>query len=104
VILRLQSVVLTTNGLNQLALAIEQAAELIKDNTTGGPNIAMTYEEFRTQQSAIPNHPAGLRSDIARALGTLWNMRFTNLSRNSLATLSVLSLLSPGKSPIWRAD
>jgi hypothetical protein len=95
-----QLVFSTTNGLNQLALAIEQAAELIKDDIIGGPNIAMTYEEFRVHQSDIPKRPAGIRSDTVRALDTLWNMRFTNLSRNSLALLSVLSLLSPGKSPM----
>jgi hypothetical protein len=93
----LQLIVSTTDRLNQLALAIEQAAELIKDDSIGGPNIVMTYEEFKTNQSNLPKRPAGIRSDTVSALDTLWNMRFTNLSRNSLALLSVLSLLSPGK-------
>jgi hypothetical protein len=89
--------------MNQLALAIEQAAELIKDDSIGGPNIVMTYEEFKTHQSNLPKRPAGTRSDTVSALDTLWNMRFTNLSRNSLALLSVLSLLSPGGYPVRRS-
>ena len=59
----------------------------------------MTYEEFKSNQSALPQRQAGPRSDTVTALDTLWNMRFTNLSRNALALLSVLALLSPGKYP-----
>jgi hypothetical protein len=81
----------------QLALAIEQAAELIKNDAIGGPNIASTYESFKERQKDLPERAIGMRSDTVHALDSLWNMRFTNLSRNSLALLSVLSLLSPGK-------
>ncbi|PMD58306.1 uncharacterized protein K444DRAFT_442723 [Hyaloscypha bicolor E] len=82
-------------NLGGLALAIERAAELIKNDSIGGPNIASTYEEFKSQQTNLPKCPASARSDVVLALNSLWNMRFTNLSRNALALLSVLSLLSP---------
>ena len=62
----------------------------------------MTYEEFKLNQSALPERQAGPRSDIVTSLDTLWNMRFRNLSRNSLALLSVLSLMSPGKCVLFK--
>jgi hypothetical protein len=86
------------NILHQLALAIEQAAELIKNDAIGGPNIASTYDSFKDHQNSLPPRLKGGRSDTVSALDSLWNMRFTHLSRNSLALLSVLSLLSPGMS------
>ena len=97
-ILNLPSAKPTADRIDQLALAIEQAAELIKDDTIGGLNIVSTYEAFKEQQSTLPERPSGNRSDTVLALDSLWNMRFTNLSRNALALLSVLSLLSPGQS------
>jgi len=81
--------------LGGLALAIEQAAELIKNDAIGGPTIATTYELFKERKKDLPERPIGNRSEYVHALDSLWNMRFTNLARNSLALLSVLSLLSP---------
>lgn len=81
----------------QLALAIEQAAELIKDGSIGGATIVSTYEVFREHQINLPEGRSGPRSETVHALDSLWNMRFTHLSRNALTLLSVLSLLSPGK-------
>ncbi|KAN0114720.1 hypothetical protein V8E51_004264 [Hyaloscypha variabilis] len=85
--------------LGGLPLAIEQAAELIKDDCIGGLTIVSTYNQvaFKEQQCMLPERPAGSRSDTVLALDSLWNMRFTNLSRNGLALLSVLSLLSPDR-------
>jgi hypothetical protein len=95
-----QSIVPATNRLDQLALAIEQAAELIKNDAIGGPTIASTYESFKEHQNTLPERLAGDRSETIHALDSLWNMRFTHLHRNALALLSVLSLLSPGMSLI----
>lgn len=83
--------------LGGLPLAIEQAAELIKNDAIGGPNIASTYESFKYHQNSLPPRLLGDGADThaLRALDSLWNMRFTNLSRNSLALLTVLSMLSP---------
>jgi hypothetical protein len=81
---------------DQHALAIEQAAELIKDDTIGGPSIVSTYEAFKKRKNIIRKRPSGINSDQFLALDSLWSMQFTNLSRNALALLSVLSLLAPG--------
>lgn len=87
------------NRLDQLVLAIEQTAELIKDSATRRASIAATYESFKVHQKYLPGRLADEHSETVLALDTIWNMRFTSLSRNSLALLSVLAFLSPGMSP-----
>ena len=81
----------------QLALAIQQAAQLIKNPNIGGTTIESTYELFKEHKKSLPPRPTGDRSDIFHALDSLWNVTFKNLTRNARALLSVLSLLSPGK-------
>jgi hypothetical protein len=68
---------------------------LINNDAIGGMTIASTYATFKERQKDLPERQSGTRSDIIHALDSLWNMIFTNLSRNALALLSVLSLLSP---------
>lgn len=68
---------------------------MINNDAIGGLTIASTYASFKERQKDLPERQSGARSDIIRALDSLWNMIFTNLSRNALALLSVLSLLSP---------
>lgn len=67
---------------------------MIKNDAIGGLTIASTYASFKERQKDLPERQSGTRSDIIHALDSLWNMIFTNLSRNALALLSVLSLLS----------
>ncbi|CZT03883.1 uncharacterized protein RAG0_10529 [Rhynchosporium agropyri] len=45
-----------------LALAIEQAAELIKNVAIGGPSIASTYESFKERQKDLPERAIEMRS------------------------------------------
>ncbi|XMA10957.1 hypothetical protein WAI453_003748 [Rhynchosporium graminicola] len=87
----------STNMSQSLALAIEQAAELIKNVAFGGPSIASTYESFKERQKDLPERAIEMRSKTVHALDSLWYMRFTNLNRNSFDLLSVLSLLAPRK-------
>lgn len=68
---------------------------MINNDAIGGLTIASTYAEFKERQKDLPPRQSGPRSEIIHALDSLWNMIFTNLSRNALAVLSVLSLLSP---------
>lgn len=60
-----------TDEANQLALAIEQAAQLIKDDAIGGPSIASTYELFKDHLKSLPARPAGKRSDTVHALDSV---------------------------------
>jgi hypothetical protein len=81
----------------QLALAIQQAATLIKNPSIGGPTIVSTYELFKERAKDLSIRPTGIRSEIYQSLDTLWNMTFTHLSRNARDLLSIFSLLSPGE-------
>jgi len=83
--------------MHQLALGIEQAASLIKNPRIGGATIASTYESFKEHKRKLPPRATGQSSDIIQSLDSLWNMTFTNLTRNSRDLLGVLSLLSPGE-------
>lgn len=86
-----------TNG-HQLALAIQQAAQLIKDEKAGGgKSILGTFEKFKEHKRNLPPRISLERDDRIHSLDALWNMTFTVLSRNARDLLSVLSLLSPGK-------
>jgi hypothetical protein len=82
----------------QLALAIQQAAQLVKDEAIASTTIAAFLESFKEHKKTLPARVSGDRSDIVHSLDSLWNMTFTNLSRNARHLLSVLSLLSPGNS------
>lgn len=85
--------------LEGLALAIQQAAILIKNEKIGGPTIETTYDLFRERSRQLPDRQAGKRSDTYHSLDTLWDMNFQLLSKNSRELLKVLSLLSPGRLP-----
>ena len=80
----------------QLALAIQQAANLILNPSIGGSTIVTTYELFKENLRSLPERQSGERSEIVHSLDTLWNMTFSSLTRNARDLLSVLSLLSPG--------
>lgn len=90
--------------LEGLGLAIQQAAILIKNDKIGGPDIETTYEMFKEHARALPERQLGKRSDTYHSLDTLWDMNFKQLSKNARNLLSVLSLLSPGKSLCIAAD
>lgn len=81
--------------LEGLALAIQQAASLIKNSKIGGPTIATTYEMFKEKMRTLPERHRSERSSSEQALDALWDMIFTGLSRNSRTLLGVLSWLSP---------
>jgi hypothetical protein len=77
-------------------LAIQQAAELIKNPEIGGTTIATTYASFINHKNELPPRQSGERSDIVKSLDTLWSMTFNYLTKGARDLLSVLSLLSPG--------
>jgi hypothetical protein len=82
--------------LEGLALAIQQAAILIKNEKIGGPTIASTFELFKEHARNLPPRQAGSRSDTYHSLDALWDMNFRLLHNDARQLLSVLSLLSPG--------
>jgi hypothetical protein len=96
-----QSEVTAAKGLLErlegLALAIQQAAILIKNSDIGGPTIAKTLEVFKERIRNLPERYSSARSNAERALDALWDMSFSLLSRNARILLGVLSWLSPGK-------
>jgi hypothetical protein len=83
--------------LDGVSLAIQQAANLIKDPDVGGTTIAQTLEVFdeRSRNTRGRNSKDG--SDLARALDTLWDMSWSRLSTKSKNLLGVLAWMSPGK-------
>lgn len=85
--------------LEGLALAIQQAAILIKNEKVGSPTIEATYDLFEEHAKKLPERQAGKRSATYHSLDTLWNMNFQLLSDNARQLLRVLSMLSPGKLP-----
>ncbi|KAL2064598.1 hypothetical protein VTL71DRAFT_3735 [Oculimacula yallundae] len=78
-----------------LALAIQQAAQLVTHEVIGGATISSTLELLKESERSLPLRPSKPRSDIEHALDSLWDMSFSHLSRNARSLLSVLSLLSP---------
>ncbi|KAH0564815.1 hypothetical protein GP486_001804 [Trichoglossum hirsutum] len=81
--------------LGGLALAIQQAAILIKNDEIGGPTIVKTYEMFEKTFQTLPGRLLGERGSTDRALDTLWDMTFNSLTKNARILLSVLAWLSP---------
>lgn len=67
----------------QLALAIVQAAELIKNPDIGGTTIASTYHLFHEHRLMLPPRQSGERSDTVKSLDTLWSMTFYHLTPNA---------------------
>lgn len=80
---------------SQLALCIQQAAELIKNKSIGGPTIASTYQLFREHKTTLPARQVE-GTDMSHSLDALRDMTFKSLSQNARELLSVLSLLAPG--------
>ena len=83
--------------LEGLALAIQQAAQLIRSPNIGGPGIEKTYEAFKEKIKTLPERHSSVRSSSERALDALWDMIFTSLSQNARALLGVMAWLSPGE-------
>ncbi|KAG0647439.1 hypothetical protein D0Z07_6667 [Hyphodiscus hymeniophilus] len=81
--------------LEGLALAIQQAAQLIKSPDLGGHNIVKTYELFKERVRTLPERHQSERSSSELALDALWDMIFNSLSRNARLLLGVLAWLSP---------
>ncbi|CZR55427.1 uncharacterized protein PAC_05315 [Phialocephala subalpina] len=86
--------------LEGLALAIQQAAILIKDSEVGGPTIVKTLERFKERIRTLPARLSSTRSTAETALDALWDMSFSKLSRDARTLLQVLAWLSPDKIPI----
>ena len=84
-------------SLGGLALAIRQAAILIKNPEIGGPTISKTYEMFKEKSRTLPERHVSNRSDTEKALDALWDMTFNSLMKNARVLLGVLAWLSPGK-------
>lgn len=89
--------------LGGLALAISQAANLIKNTSIGGSTIAKTYELFKERIRTLPSRHSAARSPTEKAVDGLWDMSFSYLSRNARTLLGVLAWLSPGMSRTWRS-
>ncbi|KAK0118550.1 hypothetical protein ONS95_007438 [Cadophora gregata] len=78
-----------------LALAIQQAAQLVNNSSIGDSTIVSVLKSFKDHEKSLPPRPIHPRSDMEKALDSLWDISFTHLSRNARDLLSVLSLLSP---------
>jgi hypothetical protein len=78
-----------------LALAIEQAATMIKDATVGGSTIKTFLEYFDKCYRELPPRQKGEREKLIHALDTVWSMASRKLSPNGVSLLGVLALLSP---------
>lgn len=89
--------------LEGLALAIQQAAINIKNPSIGGPTIAKTYEKFKERMKTLPPRHSSPRSASEVPLDALWDMTFSSLRPHARILLGVLSWLSPGTSPLYRA-
>jgi hypothetical protein len=83
--------------LEGLALAIQQAANLIKDDNVGGPTISKTFEWFKERIRTLPERYSSPRSSAERALDALWDMSFSLLSKNAKVLLGILAWLPPGQ-------
>ena len=84
------------NMLEGLALAIQQAANLIKDDKVGGPTISKTFERFKERIRTLPERYSNPRSSAERALDALWDMSFSLLSKNAKVLLGVFAWLPAG--------
>lgn len=82
--------------LEGLALAVNQAAVMIKDPNIGGPTIARTFVKFQERMQTLPPRHSSRRSASEIPLDSLWDMTFSALSQNARTLLSVFSWLSPG--------
>jgi len=82
--------------LGGLALAIRQAAILIKNPEIGGPTISKTYEMFKEKSRTLPERHVSDRSNTEKPLDALWDMTFNSLKKNARVLLGVLAWLSPG--------
>jgi hypothetical protein len=82
--------------LGGLALAIQQAAILIKNPEIGGPTISKTYEMFKERIRTLPERHVSDRSSTEEPLDALWDIIFNSLTKNARALLGVLAWLSPG--------
>jgi hypothetical protein len=82
--------------LGGLALAIRQAAILIKNPEIGGPTISKTYEIFKERTRTLPERHVSDRSSTEKPLDALWDMTFNSLTKNARVLLGVLAWLSPG--------
>ncbi len=82
--------------LEGLPLAIQEAANLIKDDKIGGPTISKTFEIFKERIRTLPERYSSPRSSTERALDALWDMSFSLLSKNAGALLGILAWLSRG--------
>ncbi|PMD63260.1 uncharacterized protein K444DRAFT_626991 [Hyaloscypha bicolor E] len=86
--------------LEGLALAIQQAANLIRDDNIGGPTISRTFEVFKERIRTLPERYSSARSSAERALDALWDMNFSLLSKNAKVLLGVFAWLPPDKIPV----
>ncbi|KAH7348885.1 P-loop containing nucleoside triphosphate hydrolase protein [Rhexocercosporidium sp. MPI-PUGE-AT-0058] len=78
-----------------LAIAIQQAAQLVNNESIGGPTIASTLEAFKEHHKSFRPRHIHPRSAMESALDSMWDMSFNQLTRNGKDLLSILSLLSP---------
>lgn len=90
--------------LEGLALAIQQAAIMIKNPNIGGPTIAKTYERFKERMKTLPPRHSSPRSASEVPLDALWDMTFSSLRPHARTLLGVFSWLSPGTRPPFPSD
>jgi hypothetical protein len=83
-------------NLEGLALAIQQAANLITNPKIGGPTVATKFALFKERMRTLPGRHFSERSSSEQALDTLWDVVFSALSGNARILLGVLSWLSSG--------
>ncbi|KAG4441816.1 hypothetical protein IFR05_002680 [Cadophora sp. M221] len=63
-----------------LAIAIQQAAQLVNNVSIGGPTIASTLEAFKVHQKSLPPRHIHPRSVMELALDSLWDMSFNGVT------------------------
>ena len=80
-----------------VSLAIQQAANLIKDPGVGGPTIAQTFEVFKKRYRDFKRRNPNAESDTLRTINTLWDMSWSRLDTKSKSLLGVMAWMSPGK-------
>lgn len=87
--------------LGGLALAIAQAAAMVKDNRlTGDQSIATLYKIFEEHSLRLPPRLSGGRDHKIHALDAIWSIALNVLTTNARSLLGVFCLLSPDAMPV----
>ena len=87
--------------LGGLALAISQAATLIRETRVTGDSSIITFlKQFENQGRRLPSRQIGHRDTLVHALDTVWSIALDALTPNARSLLGVFALLSPDSIPL----